>query len=116
MRKTTWTWIHRRSQHEARWKCHRSRRARNRYRSIFERLTHHFEHVALKLRQFVEKKHAVMRERNFSGARHGAAADQSGIADGMVRRTKRPRTHEAARIVEQPGNAVDPRGFNCFFQ
>ena len=36
--------------------------------AFFERLAHHFQHVALKFRQLVEKQHAVVPQRNFARA------------------------------------------------
>jgi hypothetical protein len=49
--------------------------ARDRHASVLERLPHHFEDVALELRQFVEKQHAVMPERDFAGPRNRPAAN-----------------------------------------
>ena len=54
------TWIRRRSQHEARWKSHRNRRARYSDRAIFQGLAHNLPHVALKFGQLVEKQYAVV--------------------------------------------------------
>jgi hypothetical protein len=44
---------------------------------IFERLAHHLEHVAGKLRQLVEEEKPVVRERDFAGAGNDAAADEA---------------------------------------
>ena len=84
--------------------------------ALFERLAHHFEDVALKFGQLVEEQDAVVAERDFAGTRDGAAADQSGVADGVVRRAKRPRAHQAARIFEHAGDAVDARGLDGFLE
>ena len=108
--------IHRRGQHEARRKSDRQRRARDRHAAVFERLAHHFEHVALKFRQLVEKNDAVVAERNFSGPRHRAAADQARVADGVVRRTKRPRADQTARIFQHSCHAVNARGLDGFLE
>lgn len=79
-----------------------------------ERLAHDFQHVALKFRQFIEKENAVVAERNFAGPRHSAATDQTGVADGVVRRAIRPRADEAAAVFENGRHAVNPRCFDGF--
>ncbi len=48
-------------------------------RAIFERLAQDLEHVAGKLRQFVEKKQAVVGERDLARTRHHSPADQPGV-------------------------------------
>ena len=82
----------------------------------FEGLAHHFEHVALEFGKLIEEEHAIVAERNFAGSRNGAAADEAGVTDGVMRRAKRARAHEAARVFEKSGNAVDARGFDGFFE
>jgi hypothetical protein len=42
---------------------------------IFERLAEDFKHTAVKLRQFIKEKHAVMRQAHFAGTRYRAASD-----------------------------------------
>ena len=108
--------IHRRRQHESRRETQRQRRPRDRHASILERLPHHFQHVALKFRQLIEKQHAVVPQRHFARPRHRSAANQSRIANRMVRRPERPRAHQPARIVQQPRDAVNPRRLNRLFQ
>src|SRR5580704_18574416 len=98
--------IHGGGEHEAGGEAEGKRGARDGHASVFERLAHHFEHVALKFRKLVEKEHAIVAQGDFAGARDGAAADQSGVADGVMRRTKWARADEAACVVEQPGNAM----------
>src|SRR5271156_6208707 len=114
--KSAGTGIHGGGQHEARRKIHGERCARDGDVAVFQRLAHHFQHVALKFRQLVEKHHSVVAERNFSGARDGAAADEACIADGVVRRAVRTRADQAARIFEDSGDAVNARGLDGFFE
>ena len=97
-------------------KRQRHRGARNRNRAVFQRLPHHLQHVARKLRQLVEKEHAVVRQRNFSGARYGAAADQSRVADGVVRRAERPHAHQSIARVQHSGHAVNLGRLQRFFK
>ena len=54
----------------------------------FQRFTQYLQHVALELRQFVEKQHAVHRHRYFTGARNAATADQRHAGGGVVRRAE----------------------------
>jgi hypothetical protein len=54
----------------------------------FQRLAQCLEHAAVEFGQFVEKQHAVVRQRDFTGLRHGTATHQSGRAGRMVRRAK----------------------------
>ena len=65
--------------------------SRNGHRPILQRLAQHLQHVARELGQLVEKQHAVVRQADFARPRHaGAAADQAGVGDGVVRRAERP--------------------------
>ncbi len=75
-----------------------------------------FEHIALKFGELVEEKHTVVAEGNFAGAGNGAAADEAGVADGVVRGTIRARADEAAGVVEDAGDTVDARGFDGFVE
>jgi len=50
-------------------------------------LAQNFENVAGELGKFVEKEQAVVRERDFAGARGLRRRDQAGVRDGVMRRT-----------------------------
>src|SRR5690606_22103524 len=78
--------IHRRDQLEARRKIGLPGRARDRNAPRFQRFAQDFEYGALELRQFIQKKHAVMRERDFAGTRRATAADQCHAGRSVVRR------------------------------
>ena len=41
-----------------------------------------------KFGQLVEEEQAVVRQRDFAGARHDAAADEPGVGDGVMRRAE----------------------------
>ena len=82
--------IERGDQHEVGRERGAVERSRDRHGAIFQRLTQHFERLAVELGQFIEKKHTVVRQRNFAGRGRGTAADQARIADGMMRRSERP--------------------------
>jgi hypothetical protein len=94
--------IHGGGKHEARWKTERHGGARDGDGVIFERLAQDFENVARKFGQLVEEKQAVVRERDFAGAGHDAAADEAGVGDGVVRRAEGPLRDEAGRGSSTP--------------
>ena len=52
------------------------------------------QHAALELRQFIEKQHAVMCERNLAGRGIDVAAQQAGVAGSVMRRAERPLRHQ----------------------
>jgi hypothetical protein len=52
--------------------------------TLLERLAQDFQHVAFELGQFIQKEHAVVRQRHFAGHRHLAAAEQADVRDGVV--------------------------------
>jgi hypothetical protein len=54
-------------------------------------------------------------QRYFSRTRHSPAANQTCIADGVVRRTKRPSPNQSLSAVERASNAVNAGGFDSFF-
>ena len=110
------TRIHGGGQHEARGKSERHGGAGDAYRAIFQRLAHNLEDVAGEFRQLVQKEHAVVSEGNFAGPRNHAAADQAGVGDGVVRRAKRPRAHQAGGGIEHTRDAVNFGGLQCLFE
>src|SRR6058998_2095223 len=80
-----WTGIHRRNEHQLRWKSEAACRARHGDLPVFERLAHYFQRRSLKLGQLIEKEHAVVRDAYFTGIRKRAAAEQPNVADGVMR-------------------------------
>ena len=68
------------------------------------------------LRQFVEKEHAVVGQRNFAGTRDRAAADQSGVGDGVVRRAEGADADQAGACIEHSGHAVNLGGLQRFLE
>ena len=77
--------------------------------AVLERLAQHLEHVAAELGQLVEEEHAVVRQRHLAGPRDGAAADQAGVGDGVVRRAERPGRDERPVRARSAADRVDPR-------
>jgi hypothetical protein len=68
--------------------------------AVLERLPQRLDRGALELGQLVEEQHAVVGQRDLARARRGAAAEQGGHADGVVRRAERPLQRQA---VAEPG-------------
>ena len=83
---------------------------------VLKRLAHDFENVAGKLGQLVEKEQAVVRQRDFAGARHDAAADEAGVGDGVVRRAEGALRDQARAGFENAGDGVNLGGFERFFE
>ena len=52
---------------------------------VFHRLAHDFQDAHAKLGQLVQEEHAAVGQRDLAGMRLVAAADQPGVADGVVR-------------------------------
>src|SRR4028118_2344448 len=64
------------NQREIRRERERAGRSANRYHAVFERLAEHLQRHRRKLRQFVQKQHAAMREGYFAWTWHAPAANQ----------------------------------------
>src|SRR5438034_3895612 len=110
------TRIHRARQHEPRRESEGHSGAGNTNRAVFQRLAHYFQHIAWKLGHLVQKKHAVVGERNFSGTRHSAASDQSSVRNSVMWGAKRTHSHQASSGVEHSGNAMYFRGLQRLFK
>src|SRR5690606_21159654 len=54
------------------------------YFATLQRFTQYFQHLTLTLRQLIQKKHAAMRQRNFSRAGIGAAAQERKCTQGVA--------------------------------
>ena len=79
------TGIHRRGEHEARRIAQAHRGARDRHDAVLHRLAQHLEHVLAELGKLVQEQHAAVREAHLARPRIGAAADQAGVRDGVMR-------------------------------
>src|SRR5439155_2817073 len=90
--------------------------ARDRYFSVLERLTHYFQSGSFELRQLIEKKDAIVGKAHFTRSRERSAAEQADVADGVMRRAKRPPRDKRFFAVEKSGNAVDLGGLDRFIK
>ncbi len=68
-----------RDEHEPRGKRRHTRDARHRDRALFERLAERLDHAAVKLREFVQKQNAAVRERHFARPRVRTPAEHCGV-------------------------------------
>src|SRR6185369_8915135 len=75
-----------------------------------------FQNAAFEFRQFVQKQHAVMRQRNFAGRWIDVAAQQTSIAGGVMRRAKWPARYQRLAGSEQPDDAVNLGRLQRFLQ
>ncbi len=84
------TGIHGRGEHEARGIGERQRGTTQRDHAILERLSEHLQDITTEFGQFVEKEHTAVGQAHLTRPGRGAASDESGIADRVVRRTEGP--------------------------
>jgi translation elongation factor P len=56
---------------------------------VLQRLAHDFQGALGELRQLIQKQHAAVGKADFAGPRDMAAADETGVADRVVRRAER---------------------------
>src|SRR5260221_13344075 len=100
--------IHGRQELKASRILHLARGAGNGVALGFDRLPEGLDQLTVELRQFVQKQHSVMRERNLPGAGNLAPTDERGSPGAVVRRAKR--TLAPTRGVEAAGGYRMHRG------
>src|SRR5439155_8510207 len=104
--------IHGGGQHKARGESKRQAGAGDSHVAVLQRLSQDLEYVALELRQLVEEEHAVIRQTDFSGARHDTAANQARIGNRVVRRTERTGAHQAGTGFEHASHTMNLGGLD----
>jgi hypothetical protein len=70
--------------------------------AILEGLAQHLQDVACALGPFIQKEHAVVRQRHVFGHRHLSAADQPHVRNGVVRARKGRVVTNAVRLPVRP--------------
>ena len=108
--------IHGGHQHELGGKGHRARGARDGDAAFFQRLAHGLQDAALELGQFVQEQHAVVREGDFAGRGIDVAAQQAGVAGGVMRRAERAARHQRLAGRQQADDAVNLGGLQRLLQ
>jgi hypothetical protein len=86
--------VHRRHQDEVGREGRGPQRPADRHAAVLQGLAQHLQRLAVELRQLVEEQDALVRQADLAGLRDAAAADQPGVADGVVRRAERPHRHQ----------------------
>ena len=89
--------VHGSHHHEVGGEGQRALGAADRDGFIFDRLAEDFQDAGAELRQFIEKEHAAVGQRDLAGVRPIAAAHQSSMRDGVVRRAERT-------VLDQPAH------------
>ena len=84
------------------------------YDTLLAWLARDLHDMAAELRQFIDKKHAVVSPRHVARHRHVATTDQPRIRDGMMRRAKRSGRDQRRAVAGEANDAVDTRGLNGF--
>ena len=110
------TGVHCSDQGEAAGIGHRLTGARDRNGFVLQWLPQGFEHVPAELRKLVEKENPLMREADFAGSRHAAAADQPRVADGVVRGTERAARHKRLSGGQASGHGMHLRRLHRLLQ
>lgn len=82
--------------------------------TVFEGLAEDFEGGAAEFGEFVKEEDSVVRKGDFAGAGVGAAAEESGVGDGVVGRAKGSGDEEGFFRVEEAGDGVDLGGLDGF--
>jgi hypothetical protein len=77
--------------------------------AVLERLAQRLEGGTAKFEDLVQKKHALVRERDFTGAHGISASDEPRVADGVVRATEGAVLDEPSVRRKKAGNAVNLR-------
>ena len=100
--------VHRRHELEACRVAHAARRSGDGQDALLERLAQRVQCGPVELGQLIEEEHAMVGESGLAGNQVRAAADERRVRAGVMRRTKRPRTTQAA-VTQQAGDALDDR-------
>src|SRR3990167_7585875 len=80
------------------------------YLSGLQGLSQRLQCVAVKLREFIQEQHPMVRETQFPRSGECASADHARLAYSMVWRAKRPGCYKGMALVNEAADAVDLRG------
>jgi hypothetical protein len=108
--------VHGGDQHEPCGERDGSGRASDRHASLFKRLTQHLEGASIELGHLVEEQHAVVRQRDLTRPRNGAATNERHIRDRVMRRAKRPLTEKADARWQCASHGMDRRALQRFVE
>ena len=106
--------VHGAHEHEAARIRHGAGRARDGDAAVLERLAHRLEHGGRKLRQLIEKEHAVVGKAHLTRLQRAAAAGHGDVRHRVVRGAKRPDTHDGIVRRRETEDGIDLRGLDHF--
>jgi len=81
--------------------------------AFLERLAQDLERLAIELGHLVEEEDALVGQADLARLGRAAAADQAGVADGVVRGAERPHGHQRLAGLQEAHHAVDARGLQA---
>ena len=108
------TGVHGSHQHNRTGICECTVHTGNGYGSILDRLAEHLDGGPGKLRQFIQKEHAVVGKRKFPRAGNNAPTGKAGGRKGMMGRTKRAGMDQGTAMREDARDGMDFCGFHLF--
>ena len=82
--------------------------------AVLQGLAHHFQGGAVEFGEFVQKKDTVVGDGDFARGGMGAAAQQTGVGNGMVGGAEGAVGEDGLFGVEQAADAMDAGGFDGF--
>jgi len=85
------------------------------HKPVLQRLPDRLKHRVRELAQLIEEEHTPVAKRNFARARLPAAAHESGVRDGVMRRPERPPSYQRRVRGQHPGHAVYLRDLQGLF-
>ena len=99
--------VHRRHQHELRWKGDGACGSCNGDATVLQGLAQDLQRRAAELGQLIEEQHPVMGQADLTGARVGATTQQARITDGEVRRAEGTGGDEGTVLAQKSAGAVN---------
>ena len=102
--------VHGRHQHHPAWVSNRAGRPGDGDPALFQGLAQHLQGGTLELRQLVQEEDPVVGQAYLAGPGVGAAADETGVGDGVVRVPEGPHRDQGLAGPEAPHDAVDLGG------
>jgi len=108
--------IHCGNEHELGGKRDTPSRARHSNFPILKRLAHYLQRRSFKLRQFIQKQDAIVREAYFARIWKRPAAKQTDVADRVMGRAERSRRDKRLFGIEQTSNAMYFGRFDRFIE
>ncbi len=101
--------VHGANHHHVGGEGERAAGAADRHDLVLQRLAQHLQRPLVELGQLIEEEDAAVRQADLAGARPAPAADQPGVADGVVRRAEGAAAHQRRPGGQQAADRVDLR-------